>query len=314
MKYAALGNTDIKACTAPLGAMFLGSKQDQAASFTLLDAYLDHGGDFLDTANIYAHWVGDAWRGGESETMLGEWLSARGNRNKLVVASKVGFPYAEVPAGLAKGLIKTECENSLKRLQTDTIDLYFAHNDDLTIPQEVVLEAFAELIVEGKVRAIGASNFATYRLATANQIAHSNSLPQYQVLQQRHTYLPPRSDADFGPQTVLTKDMADYCVAAGVSIMAYSATLGGAYSGEPGREVGAQYQSRANEARMEMLKTIAGETGNTAQQIMLASLFAQPNMLPLIAASSVAQLEANLAATEIALTAEQISRLNTAGD
>lgn len=314
MKYARLGHTDIAVCTAPLGAMYLGTKQDRTISFDLLDTYVARGGDFIDTANIYAHWVGDPWKGGESEAMLGEWMAARGNRNKLVIASKVGFPYQDVPAGLAREVIKRECEKSLRRLRIETIDLYFAHNDDLAVPQEEALSAFAELVAEGKVRAIGASNFATHRLATANCIARANGLPEYQVLQPRHTYLRPRRDADFGPQIALSDDMAAYCRDAGLSVMAYSASLGGAYSGEPGRPVPVHYRSAANEARLAVLGEVARETGKAPQQVMFAWLLDQPGMMPLIAASSVAQLEFNLGATTIELSPHQIARLNAAGE
>jgi aryl-alcohol dehydrogenase-like predicted oxidoreductase len=314
MKHGELGNSGIKACTAPLGAMFFGTKQNRQQSFDLLDAYVDHGGDFIDTANIYAHWAGAEWKGGESETVLGEWFAARGNRDRLVIASKVGFPYADVPAGLAKKTIKTECEKSLRRMGIETIDLYFAHDDDPNIPQQEVLAAFAELIAEGKVRIIGASNFATHRLASANCLARSGGLPEYQVLQQRHTYLQPRQDADTGRQVVLTKDMAAYCADAGLSIMAYSATLSGAYSGDPARPVPPAYASIANTARLVTLREIAAETDHSALQVMLAWLWSRPDMMPLIAASTEAQLTENLAAMELSLDAGQIGRLDTAGD
>lgn len=313
MKQIKLGHTDISVCIAPFGAMYLGTKQDRDESFALLDHYVGAGGDFIDTANIYAHWIGDAWRGGESEVLLGEWLAARGNRNDLVIASKVGFGYDDVPNGLSKALIKQECEKSLKRMGIGTIDLYFAHQDDWTVPQEDVLAAFAELIQEGKIRAIGASNFTTDRLATAHLIAKTNGLPQYEVLQQRHTYLQPRGDANTAPQVVLTRDMNDYCVRSGTTIMAYSATLGGAYTGDPARPVPAEYRNSANDERLATLKAIAAETGNSAQQVMLAWLWSKPNMLPLIASSSVAQLDDNLAAAGITLSDEQVARLDGAG-
>jgi aryl-alcohol dehydrogenase-like predicted oxidoreductase len=293
--------------------MYLGTKQDRAASFELLDTYLAYGGNFIDTANIYAHWVGERWKGGESESILGEWLHVRGNRNQVIIASKVGFPYQDVPAGLARDVIRRECEKSLKRLRVDTIDVYFAHNDDPAVPQDLVLSAFAELIAEGKVRTIGASNFVTGRLASANAIARAGGLPEYQVLQQRHSYLRPRDDAAFGPQITLTDDMALHCRKAGLSVMAYSAALGGAYSGEPGRPVPEQYRSPANDARLAALAGVAGETGHAPQQVMFAWLLSKPGMMPLIAASSRAQLEFNLAATAIDLTAGQIARLDAAG-
>jgi aryl-alcohol dehydrogenase-like predicted oxidoreductase len=294
--------------------MYLGTKQLGNEAFALLDAYAAAGGDFIDTANIYAHWVAEGWRGGESETLLGEWLAARKNRNQLVIASKVGFNYQDVPQSLAPKIIRAECEKSLMRLGIDTIDLYFAHCDDPAIPQIAVLETFAALIAEGKVRAIGASNFSTHRLATANEIARANGLPRYEVLQQRHTYLQPRLDADTGRQVVLTKDMTDYCVSAGLSIMAYSATLRGAYTGKPSRPLPEAYRSQSNRARLKTLKDIAGETQSAPLQVTLAWLWSKPQMLPMIAVSSKAQLADNLAASEIELTPDQLARLDTAGD
>jgi aryl-alcohol dehydrogenase-like predicted oxidoreductase len=314
MNRTKLGHTTIDVCAAPLGAMYLGTKQQGEVAYSLLDAYVEAGGDFIDTANIYAHWVGEKWHGGESEALLGAWMSARKNRNKLVIASKVGFNYQDVPQGLVPKTIRAECEKSLKRLGTETIDLYFAHCDDPAVPQIAVLETFATLITEGKIRSIGASNFSTHRLAIANEIARANDLPRYEVLQQRHTYLQPRADADTGRQVVLTKDMADYCVSAGLNMMAYSATLGGTYTGEATRPLPAGYQSTANAARLKMLATIANETGSSPQQVMLAWLWSKPKMLPMIAVSSKSQLTHNIGAMKIKLTDDQVKRLDAAGD
>jgi aryl-alcohol dehydrogenase-like predicted oxidoreductase len=314
MKRTKLGTTEVEVCAAPLGAMYLGTKQVGEEAFALLDAYAAAGGDFIDTANIYAHWVGPRWQGGESETQLGEWLRARKNRNKVVIATKVGFNYQDVPQSLSPRLIRHECEKSLKRLGVGTIDLYFAHCDDPEVPQGDVLETFAGLIREGKVRAIGASNFSTHRLATANHIASISNLPRYEVLQQRYTYLQPRQDADTGRQVVLSKDMQDYCVSAGISIMAYSATLGGAYTGKAARSLPPAYQSIPNAARLKTLSSIAGEINATPQQVMLAWLWSRPGMLPMIAVSSEQQLAENLAASEFQLTGDQLKRLGTAGD
>jgi aryl-alcohol dehydrogenase-like predicted oxidoreductase len=313
MKTSNLGRTDI-AVTTPLGAMYFGTKQDRDASFALLDLYRARGGNFIDTANIYAHWVGPEWHGGESEMVLGEWIRARGNRHDLVIASKVGFGYGSVPQGLTARLIKDECDKSLKRMGIDTIDLYFAHVDDLKTPQEESLRAFADLIEAGKVRTIGASNFTTYRLALANALAEQNGLPRYEVLQQRHTYLRPRHDASFGPQLPLTADMAEYCAAAGVSIMAYSSSLGGAYSGEPGRPVPEQYLGADADRRLAALRAVAAEAGVTPLQVVFAWLANQRDMLPLVAGSSAAQLTANLDAVELVLTPQQMAALDAAGE
>ena len=313
MKSGKLGRTDLTVTMAPLGAMFLGTKQNRDESFALLDLYRGRGGNFIDTANIYAHWV-PGGRGGESETVLGEWMKARGNRNDLVIASKVGFGYGEVPQSLAARRIKEECDKSLKRQGIDTIDLYFAHVDDLSVPIEESLRAFADLVTAGKVRVIGASNFAAHRLAEANAFATANSLPRYDVLQQRHTYLRPRHDSGFEPQLALTADMAEYCAAAGIPVMAYSSGLGGGYSGKPDRPIPEQYHSADSDKRLVVLRDVAGEVGATPHQVVFAWLASQPNMLPLIAGTSIAQLTANIDAVEITLTPEQMARLDAAGE
>ena len=314
MNSVTLGRSAISAVNAPLGTMFLGTKQDRAESFALLDLYAARGGNFIDTANIYAHWVGPERQGGESETVIGEWIKARGNRHDLVIASKLGFPYQDVTTGLSARQIKDECDKNLKRLGVETIDLYFAHVDDMGTPQEESLRAFADLVAAGKVRIIGASNFTTYRLAEANAFAEANGLPRYEVLQQRHTYLRPRRDHSFGAQLALTPDMAEYCRAAGVSIMAYSAGLGGAYSGKLDRPVPEQYVSADADKRLGTLRAIAKEVGATPHQIVFAWLASQPNMLPLVAGTSVEQLAANLDAVELGLTPSQMTRLDQAGE
>jgi aryl-alcohol dehydrogenase-like predicted oxidoreductase len=313
MKQVELGRSGIRAGVAPFGAMYLGSKQDRAESFALLDRYLALGGDMIDTANIYVKWLGDRWSGGESETLIGEWLAARGCRNSVLVATKVGINYQDVPTSLARTIIRQECEKSLRRLGVETIDLYYAHRDDPTVPQEETLAAFGELVAEGKVRALGASNFTTDRLATANLLADLNGLPRYDVLQQRHTYLQPRPDADTGTQIVLTEDMHQYCQRSAVTVMAYSATLGGAYSGDPARPVPAGYATNRNLGRLAMLREIAAETGMTPLQVMLAWLWAKRGMTVLVAASTIAQLDENLAAERHQLDAAQVSRLDLAG-
>lgn len=313
MKTVSLGRTDIAVVNAPLGAMYLGTKQDRAESFALLDHYVDRGGNFIDSANIYAHWVGPQWRGGESETLLGEWLRARRNRQNLVIASKVGFGYADVPTGLTPALMKAECDKSLTRLGIDTIDLYFAHVDDLSQASLDILGAFADLIAAGKIRTLGASNFTTGRLAEANALAAAYGMPRYEVLQPRFTYLRPRHDASFGPQLAMTADMAAYCRASDISIMPYSSGLGGAYRGRADRPLPEQYAGRDSDLRLAALAAVAKETGASAHQIVFAWLAAK-GTLPLVAGSTTAQLDETLDAIDLVLTAEQVARLDAAGE
>lgn len=313
MRHITLGQSGIRTCAAPLGAMYFGTKQDRAASFALLDHYVALGGDFIDTANIYAHWVGDAWCGGESETILGDWLKARGNRNNVTIATKVGIAYGEVPTSLAAPRIIEECEKSLKRLGIETIDLYFAHRDDPSVPQEEVLGAFARLIEQGKVRAIGASNFTIDRLAAAHEIVRLSGLPRYDVLQQRYTYLPLRRGAYKGPQVVLSPDMSAYCIRAEVSVMAYSVALGGAYNRYPNTDLPEEYRMETNRTRMAVLGEVARELGVPPQQVVLAWVWGQQGHMPLVAGSSAAQFDENFAAMDLVLSPEQIARLDDAG-
>ena len=312
MKTLPLGRSGISVVNAPLGAMFLGTKQDRDESFALLDHYVGRGGNFIDTANIYAHWVGPEWHGGESESVLGQWLRARGNRNRLVIASKVGFGYGDVPQSLDPKRIREECDKSLKRLGIDTIDLYFAHVDDPAVPVADVLGAFADLIKAGKVRTIGASNFTTWRLTAANDVAVANGLPRYEVLQPRHTYLRPRHDASFGGQLPLTPDMERYCAANGLAIMPYSSGLAGAYKSRVDRPLPEQYQSTDSDRRLATLRLIANETGGSPHQIVFAWLAAK-GTLPLIAGSTVAQLDESLDAIDMVLSPDQVHRLDAAG-
>lgn len=312
MRHTTLGQSGISVAAAPLGAMYLGTKQDYETSVGLLDHYVGLGGNFIDTANIYAHWIGEQWKGGESETVLGEWLRARGNRNDLVISTKVGIAYGDVPTSLAPERIIEECDKSLKRLGIDTIDLYFAHRDDPDVPQEDVLGTFAKLIEQGKVRAIGASNFTTDRLAAAHEIARLNGLPRYEVLQQRYTYLAVARGGYTGPQVLLTDDMIDYCTRARTSIMAYSVGIGGAYSRYPQTPLPEEFQTSSNGLRMKVLREIAEEVGADPQQVVLAWAWANPIIMPLIAGSTTAQIDANIAAMDLVLSAEQLDRLNDA--
>lgn len=314
MRQITLGRTGIQTAAAPLGAMYLGTKQDRATAFALLDHYASLGGNFIDTANIYAHWVGDQWKGGESETVLGEWLKSRGNRDAMTISTKVGIAYSDAPTSLAPKLIIEECEKSLRRLGVETIDLYFAHRDDPDVPQEDVLGAFAKLIEQGKVRAIGASNFTTDRLAAAHEIARLSSLPRYEVLQQRFTYLAVRHGGYTGPQVVLTADMSDYCTRAGVGVMAYSVALGGAYNRYPQSELPEEYRSSSNHLRMKVLRDVAAEAGAQPAQVVLAWVWANPTLMPLVAGSTTAQLDENIEAMNIVLSTDQLARLDVAGD
>jgi aryl-alcohol dehydrogenase-like predicted oxidoreductase len=306
MKTIPLGTTGIQVSALCLGAMYLGTRNDEASSFRLLDQYIEAGGTFIDTANIYAWWV-ENFQGGESEAVLGRWLRARKNRQQLFIASKVGFGYPGVARGLSAGLIEKECETSLQRLGVETIDLYYAHREDDQTPQEESLAAFDRLVKSGKVRYIGASNFLAWRLEEAHWIVQSHGWNEYCCIQQRHTYLRPKPGVSFDPQMAVNNDLLDYCRLRPITLLAYSALLSGAYS-RPDRPIPAEYAGVDSEARLAVLRSLAQEKGATVNQVVLAWMLHSD--LPLIAASTTEQLQENLQALELALSKDEMVRLD----
>jgi len=311
MRTVLLGNTGVVVSAFCLGAMHLGSREDKATSYRLLDQYVEAGGSFLDTANTYARWI-PGCSGGESETLLGAWMHERKNRSRMFVATKVGFAYPGVERGLRAHQIQTECEKSLKRLRTDTIDLYQAHVDDRNTPMEETLEAFDRLMRAGQVRFIGASNFAVWRLEEAHWVSQTHGWAAYCSIQQHYSYLRPKPGASFAPQVAANSDLLDYCRARGVTLLAYSPLLGGAYT-RADRSFPAQYLGPDSDTRLGVLKAIAEETGATASQVVLAWMaHSRPPVIPLVAASTAEQMHENLGALEIELSTDQMTRLDDA--
>lgn len=310
MKSVALGDTGVDVSALCLGAMFFGSRNDRNVSYAMLDQYVDAGGMFIDTANIYAHWVG-GFRGGESETLLGEWMRERRNRGQMFIASKVGFQYPGVERGLTARQIEDECDKSLRRMGIDTIDLYYAHVDDRSTPLEESLEAFNRMIQAGKVRFIGASNFLAWRLEKARWVSQINGWAQYCCIQQRHTYLRSRPGTNFDPQIAANDELLDCCRENNLTVLAYSALLAGAYTRDD-RKPGEQYLGADSEARLSVLKAVASEIGVTPNQVVLAWML-DSGVLPLIAASTHEQMQENLDVLDVQLTQEQMKRLNDAG-
>lgn len=312
MKKLELGNTGVEVSALCLGAMYFGTRNDRDLSYAMLDQYVDAGGMFIDTANIYAHWV-SGFRGGESETLLGEWMRERRNRGQMFIASKVGFQYPGVERGLTARQIEDECDKSLRRMGIDTIDLYYAHVDDRNTPLEESLEAFNRLIQAGKVRFIGASNYLAWRLEKARWVSQINGWAQYCCIQQRYTYLRPKPGASFDPQVAANDELLDCCRENNITILAYSALLAGAYTRDD-RQLAEQYLGMDSDVRRKALKDIAAEVGVTPNQIILAwMLHSDPVVLPLIAASTREQMQENLDVLDVQLTQEQMKRLNDAG-
>ncbi len=295
-----------------LGAMYFGTRNNKEESFSLLDQYIESGGNFIDTANIYAHWV-PGGKGGESETMLGAWMRARDNRDRCFIATKVGFQYPGIQPGLRAEQIEAECHKSLKRLGIETIDLYYAHVDDRETPLEETLAAFDKLVRAGKVRFIGASNTLAWRLERARWISRTQGWAGYCCVQQRYTYLRPRPGADFAPQISASDDLLDYAETQSVRLLAYSPLLSGAYTRDD-REIPPQYQGPDSQERLLILRKIAAEAGATPNQVIFAwMLQSEPAVIPLVAASTPSQMQENLDARNLTLSPDQISRLNAAG-
>lgn len=313
MEKLRLGRSDIEVSALCLGTDSIGSKIDKETSFQLMDFYREKGGNFLDTANFYASWL-PGCRGGESETTIGAWLAERGNRDEVVLASKVAFDYPGCEGGLSAAEIERECEKSLKRLGTDRIDVYYAHRDDFATPLEETMGAFDRLVRAGKVRKIGASNLSVWRIAEANAVSGANGWAQYGVVEQRHTYLRPRHGADFGPQICIDDDLKDFALKKDIALVAYSVLLQGAYTRED-RAIPAQYAGPDAEERLAALRYVSDGIGSTVNQIIIAWMRqSEPAVLPIIAASRPEQLEETIGALDLKLSEEQMTTLNTAGN
>ena len=309
MRKVPLGEAGVQVSALCLGCMFFGTRVDDRTSMRLLDRYTAAGGAFLDTANNYAFWV-TGGRGGESEALLGRWMRLRGNRNRLFVATKVGGAPGE---DVSRAAIVAAVDGSLRRLDTDHIDLYYAHVDHRSMALDETLEAFGELVAAGKVRHIGCSNYAAWRVERARRISDARGLPRYCCIQQRHSYVRPRPGTSFGAQLAADDSLLDFCSAnPEVALLAYSPLLSGAYT-VPDRAIPAQYLGPDTDARLSALQQVARAAGASANQVVLAWLMATtPPAIPLIAASNDAQLDDNLGALAVELSAEQLAMLNAA--
>jgi aryl-alcohol dehydrogenase-like predicted oxidoreductase len=313
MQKKTLGNSGIEVSALCIGTDLYGSKRDKATCYTLLDFFRSKGGTFIDTANFYASWV-PGCQGGESESTIGQWLKDRGCRNDMAIASKLAFDYPGSNGGLSAGEIQRECDKSLQRLGTDHLDLYYSHRDDRATPLEETMEAFDRLVRAGKVRAIGASNLTEWRIAQANQLSQLKGWAGYCAVEQRYTYLRPRHGADFGPQIFINHHLKDYARSSGTTLVAYSVLLSGAYLRDPAG-LPPQFAGPDAEARIAVLKAVADEAGATVNQIVIAWMRqSDPPVLPIVAASSTAQLDENIKALDVSLSADQMHRLDTAGD
>ena len=309
-----LGNSELMVSPLCFGGNVFGWTIDEATSFKLLDAMVASGINFIDTADVYSKWV-PGHTGGESETIIGKWLKKSGKRGQVIIATKVGMEMARDRKGLAKKYILRAAEDSLKRLQTDSIDLYQSHTDDATTPQQETLEAYAELIKQGKVRAIGASNFSAERLAEALRISMERKLPAYVSLQPQYN-LYERA----GYET----ELEPLCRKMNVGVIGYFSLASGFLSGKYRAEADASKSMRGanvvkkylNERGLKILAAldqVAKDTKSNPSQVALAWLIARPGVTsPIASATSVEQLQDLIAATSLELDQRSIALLNDA--
>ena len=308
-----LGATDMETVPLVLGGNVFGWTADRTASFAILDAFVARGGSMIDTADVYSAWV-PGHSGGESETMIGEWLKRSGKRHDVIIATKVGMLPGEGGDKLAPARIAAACDASLKRLGTDRIDVYFAHQDDDGVPQEDVLAAFGQLIDAGKVGVIGASNFHAARLKSALDLARDGALPHYRVLQPEYNLVSRKK---------FEGELQDLCVEHNIAVTPYYGLASGFLTGkyrskdDLGKSVRGGRMGELLDTKMAVLETmdaIAAETGATLAQIALAWLAAQPGVTaPIASATSVEQLNDIMGAIDLELSSDQIDRLTAAG-
>jgi aryl-alcohol dehydrogenase-like predicted oxidoreductase len=313
MQKRRLGMSSLLVSPICFGGNVLGWTADEATSFKLLDAFCESGANFIDTADVYSRWV-PGHKGGESETILGRWLKRRGRRDQVIIATKVGMGMPEVGSGLSRAHIERSIDASLKRLNTDYVDLYQSHTDDDKTPLEETLSTYARLVKAGKVRHIGASNFNAARLAASLSCSRANGWPAYVSLQPEYS-LAERSRYE--------GELMDLCVRENVGVIGYYSLASGFLTGKyrPGRDKGASPRaeraaSYLNERGLRILAAldhVAATHRTNPTRIALAWLMARPAVAaPIASATSLLQLHDLTGATAIRLSVEEMARLTGA--
>jgi aryl-alcohol dehydrogenase-like predicted oxidoreductase len=313
MERRRLGRSGFDVSTLALGGNVFGWTADEATAFRVLDAFVDAGGNFIDTADVYSSWV-PGHQGGESETVLGRWFAKSAKREKVVLATKVGKAMGHGKSGLKAAYIRQAAEDSLKRLQTDYIDLYQTHEDDPQTPLSETLGAFNELIQAGKARTIGASNYTGDRFAEALRVSQEQGLPRYQSLQP-HYNLVERTEYENTLEPIVLKE--------NVGVIPYFALAAGFLTGKyrtpedaKGKARGGLVSKYLNPQGLGVLRAldeIAAAHHSTPAAVALAWLIARPSVTaPIASATSVEQLKDLVEATRLKLDAASIAQLNRA--
>jgi aryl-alcohol dehydrogenase-like predicted oxidoreductase len=310
MQKRELGRSGIQISPFALGGNVFGWTIDKAKSFEVLDAFAAAGFQFIDTADVYSLWV-PGNTGGESESILGEWMDSRKNRKQIIIATKLGKPMGTDKKGLSARYIREAVEASLTRLKTDYIDLYQSHDDDPDVPLEETMHAFNELIREGKVRAIGASNFTAERFRKANQTSQAHGYARYETLQPSYN-LYDRS---------IEKDLQPLCVQEQVSLIPYYSLASGFLTGKYRSETDLKKSVRGGGVKKYMdtkgmhilsaLDKISEKYKSTPATIAIAWLMAQPAVAaPIASATNAGQLRDLLRAVDLQLDAESLEILS----
>ena len=308
-----LGNSGLEVAPLALGGNVFGWTIDEPASFRILDAFVDAGFNLVDTADVYSRWA-PGNQGGESETILGKWLAHSGKRSRVIIATKLGIEMGPGKKGLSKGYIKQAAEASLRRLQTDYIDLYQAHRDDPETPFEETFAAFSELVSEGTVIAIGASNYTADRLDEALKVSKYGGWPSYETLQPLYNLY---DRAEFEAK------LQPLCEQAGLGVLPYYSLAAGFLTGKYRSEQDLANRARAGTVKkylnergsriLAALDELAREYDSTPAKIALAWLRMQPTVVaPIASATSPEQLRDLVDSTNLQLDDSALERLNRA--
>jgi aryl-alcohol dehydrogenase-like predicted oxidoreductase len=317
MKYRRLGRTGLKVSALCLGTMQWGWTADEDTSYTVMDTFVAGGGNFIDTADIYSRWV-EGNPGGVSEEVIGRWLKARGNRQQIILATKVRGPMGDNPndQGLSRKHIFDAVDASLHRLQTDYIDLYQTHSSDPETPVEETLDALNDLVRAGKVRYIGASNYKAWELMESLWVSEKYNIARYDSLQPKYNLV---------TREEFERELKPVCEKYGVGVIPYSPLAAGFLTGkyERGKEtdskraggVNSQFATEQGWQILDAVKEVAEQSGSNPAAVSLAWQLAQPVISsPIIGANSAEQLSASLAAVELELAPEHVQRLNDVSD
>ena len=314
MELRPLGRSALRVSPLCFGGNVFGWTADEKTSFSLLDAWLDAGFNFIDTADVYSRWA-PGHAGGESETVIGKWLKQGGKRDRVVIATKVGMDMGDGKVGLKGDYVRRAVEDSLRRLQTDRIDLYQAHKDDEGTPLEETLEAFAALVKEGKVRVLGASNYSAARLQQALETSTRLGLPRYETLQPLFNLY---------DRAVFEKELQPLCLREGVGVINFYALAAGFLTGKYRTPEDAAKSPRGagttkkylNERGLKILGAldkVAARLGCTAGQVAIAWNMAQPAVAaPIASATSIAQLQDLVTAARLRLDKDALAELDRA--